>query len=88
MSAGLGMFVKLQRHELLHIVFTIWIVQLIVSPTWLKYFQFGPIEWLWRNLSYQKMHAFRKTKVVQPNQYEVVNDAEVIPVLNMNTANN
>jgi len=51
MSAGLGMFVKLQRHELLHIVFTIWIVQLIVSPTWLKYFQFGPIEWLWRNLS-------------------------------------
>ncbi len=78
-GAGLGMFGKLQRHELLYVVFSIWIFQLIISPIWLKYFHFGPIEWLWRNLSYQKMHAFRKTKVIQPNQYDAVKDVKVIP---------
>ncbi|MEJ7831204.1 MAG: DUF418 domain-containing protein, partial [Segetibacter sp.] len=50
-GAGFGMFGKLQRHELLYVVFSIWIFQLIISPIWLKYFQYGPLEWLWRNLS-------------------------------------
>jgi uncharacterized protein len=59
-GAGFGLFGKLQRHELLYVVFTIWIVQLIISPIWLKYFQFGPLEWIWRNLSYMKRHPFRK----------------------------
>ncbi len=59
-GAGFGLFGKLQRHELLYIVFSIWIVQLILSPIWLRYFQFGPLEWIWRNLSYLKKHPFRK----------------------------
>jgi uncharacterized protein len=59
-GAGFGLFGKLQRHELLYVVFSIWIFQLITSPIWLKYFQFGPIEWIWRNLSYMKKHPFRK----------------------------
>jgi uncharacterized protein len=77
-GAGFGMFGKLQRHELLYIVFSIWVFQLIVSPIWLRYFEFGPIEWLWRNLSYQKMHAFRKTKIVQSDRDDVANEVEVI----------
>lgn len=59
-GVGFGLFGKLQRFELLYVVFSIWIFQLIVSPIWLRYFQFGPLEWLWRNLSYQKMHSIRK----------------------------
>lgn len=59
-GAGFGLFGKLQRHELLYVVFSIWILQLIVSPIWLKYFQYGPLEWIWRNLSYLKKHPFRK----------------------------
>lgn len=67
-GVGFGLFGKLQRFELLYVVFSIWIFQLIVSPIWLRYFQFGPLEWLWRNLSYQKMHSIRKElpKAVQP----------------------
>lgn len=79
-GTGLGMFGKLQRHELLYVVFSIWIIQLIISPIWLKYFQFGPLEWLWRNLSYQKMHAFRKAIVAQSNMPDVLNEIEVVPV--------
>ncbi|GAA4281472.1 DUF418 domain-containing protein [Gaetbulibacter aestuarii] len=59
-GAGFAMFGKLQRHELMYIVFGIWIFQLIVSPIWLKYYRFGPLEWLWRNLSYLKVHNLKK----------------------------
>jgi uncharacterized protein len=59
-GAGFGLFGALQRHELLYVVFSIWIFQLIISPIWLKYYQFGPLEWMWRNLSYQKRHPFKK----------------------------
>ncbi len=79
-GAGFGMFGKLQRHELLYVVFSIWIFQLIISPIWLKYFEFGPVEWLWRNLSYQKMHAIKKTKHVNAEVYNVPNEVVVVPV--------
>ncbi|TXE08946.1 DUF418 domain-containing protein [Algoriphagus aquimarinus] len=59
-GVGFGMFGKLQRYELLYVVFGIWIFQLILSPIWLRYFHYGPAEWLWRNLSYGKVHGFRK----------------------------
>jgi uncharacterized protein len=60
-GAGFGLFGTFSRHELLYIIFAIWIFQLIASPIWLKYHYFGPLEWLWRNLSYQKRHALKKT---------------------------
>lgn len=56
---GFGMFGKLQRYELYYVVVAIWIVQLIYSPIWLRYFKYGPAEWLWRSLSYKKRQPFR-----------------------------
>jgi len=55
---GLALFGTLQRYELYYIVAGIWIFQLIYSPIWLKYFQYGPAEWLWRSLTYQKVQDF------------------------------
>lgn len=59
-GVGFSLFGKLQRYELLYVVFSIWIFQLILSPIWLQYFHYGPMEWLWRNLSYLKIHSIRK----------------------------
>lgn len=59
-GVGFGMFGKLQRYELLYVVFGIWIFQLILSPIWLKYYHYGPVEWLWRRLSYLQRPLFRK----------------------------
>jgi uncharacterized protein len=59
-GVGFGMFGKLHRHELLYVVFSIWVVQFILSPIWLKYYHFGPLEWVWRNLSYLQRHPLRK----------------------------
>ncbi len=60
-GAGFGLFGTFERFELLYIVFSIWIFQLISSPIWLKYYQYGPLEWIWRNLSYLKKHPFKRT---------------------------
>ena len=56
----LGYWGKLERHQLYFIVFSIWAVQLVISPIWLKHFHFGPVEWLWRYLTYGKRPQFRK----------------------------
>lgn len=56
---GFSLFGKLQRYELYYIVGGIWIVQLILSPIWLRYFKYGPLEWLWRSLTYLKRQDFR-----------------------------
>jgi uncharacterized protein len=37
----------------------IWLFQLIVSPIWLKFFNYGPLEWLWRSLTYKKLQPMR-----------------------------
>lgn len=39
----------------------IYIVQVIISKYWLKYFLYGPFEWLWRSATYLKLQPFKKT---------------------------
>ena len=57
---GLGYFNKLQRYELYYVVGAIWVLQMIWSPIWLRYFHFGPAEWLWRSLTYKKKQPFSR----------------------------
>jgi len=57
---GFGMFGKVSRVTQIQIVTAIWIAQLILSSIWMRYFQFGPLEWLWRSLTYWKRQPFRK----------------------------
>jgi uncharacterized protein len=56
---GFGMFGSVDRiHQLLTVVL-IWLVQIPISVIWLKYFQYGPFEWLWRSLTYWKIQPMR-----------------------------
>lgn len=41
-------------------VAAIWVLQLIWSPLWLSRFQMGPLEWLWRRLTYGHDIPLRK----------------------------
>lgn len=50
----LGWYNQLERHQLYLVVLAIWAVQLVLSPLWLRFFRFGPVEWLWRWLTYLK----------------------------------
>lgn len=60
---GLGLYSELQRYELYYVVFGIWIFQLIVSPIWLAHYRFGPLEWLWRSLTYNKRQPMRINEI-------------------------
>lgn len=57
---GFGLWGELDRNQLWGIVVAIWAVQLIWSPLWLARFQMGPLEWLWRRLSYGRPLAIAK----------------------------
>lgn len=57
---GFSMFGKLQRYELYYVVGAIWLAQLIISPIWLKHYRFGPLEWLWRSLTYMQRQPLRR----------------------------
>jgi uncharacterized protein len=48
---GLGMFGRLQRHQLLYVVFAVWAIMLAWSLPWLRSFRYGPVEWVWRSLT-------------------------------------
>ena len=62
----LGYWGRLERYQLYYIVFAIWTAQIIISPIWLKHFYFGPVEWLWRYLTYGAQPQFRRD-VSRPN---------------------
>lgn len=49
---GLGLFGRLDRFPLMFFVVAMWLVQLWLSYWWLARFRYGPVEWLWRSLSY------------------------------------
>jgi uncharacterized protein len=38
----------------------VFIGQIILSTLWLKYFNYGPIEWLWRSATYKKWQPLKK----------------------------
>jgi uncharacterized protein len=63
---GFGRFGRINRTGLYAIVLAIWTFQLIVSPIWLKYFRFGPAEWLWRSLTYWRLQPMRVRAVEAP----------------------
>ncbi len=56
---GLGWFARLERAQLLWVVLGVWIVNLTVSPVWLRYFRYGPAEWLWRSLTHGRKQSMR-----------------------------
>ena len=57
---GFGLFGQVERWGQILIVFSVWALQLIVSPLWLRRFRFGPFEWLWRSLTYGARQPFRR----------------------------
>ncbi len=56
---GLGHYASLERHQLLYVVVGMWSINLLISPLWLRYFRFGPVEWAWRSLTYWQKQPFR-----------------------------
>jgi uncharacterized protein len=58
---GFGLWGEVDRITLWAIVLGVWALQLIWSPLWLSRFEMGPLEWIWRRLSYAKPVRIGKT---------------------------
>jgi uncharacterized protein len=57
---GLGLFGDFGRAGLWLFVFGAWAVMLSWSKPWLKTYQYGPLEWLWRSLARGKIQPMRR----------------------------
>ena len=49
---GFGLWSDLDRHQLYYVVFGQWAVMIAFSVWWLNRYRFGPLEWVWRTLTY------------------------------------
>ena len=57
---GLGWYGYLDRVHQLAVVIVVCALELAWSPVWLRYFRFGPFEWLWRSLTYRQAQPMRR----------------------------
>ncbi|GAB2533273.1 DUF418 domain-containing protein [Gracilibacillus alcaliphilus] len=60
-SVGFSLYGKLTPLQTVLIGLGVYLIQTIVSYWWLKHYQRGPIEWLWRSLLYKKKLANKRT---------------------------
>jgi uncharacterized protein len=57
---GLGFNGLLFSYDLILLAFAIFFLQVLLSVFWFKYFSYGPIEWVWRSLTYMKFQRIKK----------------------------
>ena len=52
---GLGWWNELERYQLYFVVAAVWAFQVAFSVAWMRRYRFGPMEWLWRALTYGRL---------------------------------
>ncbi|MFL0672833.1 MAG: DUF418 domain-containing protein [Erythrobacter sp.] len=57
---GLALFGDLDRPQLYIVVVLAWVLMLAWSKPWLDRYRYGPLEWLWRCLTYRRVFALSK----------------------------
>jgi uncharacterized protein len=63
MGYGFGWFAKVGILYLLFIGLAIYVVQVLYSRWWMAHYRFGPMEWLWRRLTYRQKISINKPVV-------------------------
>lgn len=56
---GLGLYGQFERYQLYLLVAAIAAAEMVFSVIWLSQFRFGPLEWVWRSLTYWKRQPMR-----------------------------
>ncbi|MEM9234305.1 MAG: DUF418 domain-containing protein, partial [Pseudomonadota bacterium] len=62
-GVGYGLAGKTPPAVFVLIALGVYAVQIIMSAFWLKYFKYGPAEWLWRCATYGSVLSIRKNAV-------------------------
>lgn len=64
-SYGFGLYDQILPTQMLMLVLVIFAGQIVFSHSWLVRYQFGPMEWLWRSLTYGQWQELRRHKILQ-----------------------
>jgi uncharacterized protein len=56
---GLGLVGKMGAAGCVMLSVAIFTAQVVLSALWLKPFRFGPVEWVWRSLTYGRWQPLR-----------------------------
>ena len=64
---GLALHQQLQRHEVGYIILAIWLFQAVFSAWWMTRYRFGPMEWLWRSLTYWQRQPLARSPAPAKN---------------------
>lgn len=59
---GLGLYGKFDYLAQLVFVVGIWVVQIFLVQFWMRHFRQGPLEWLWRCLTYFRLQPIRRDR--------------------------
>ncbi len=57
---GLGWIGRVDRVEQFYVVAVVWIVLIVGCSLWMTWFRFGPLEWIWRMLTYWRFEVIRR----------------------------
>ena len=57
---ALGLFGVLNRPQLYLLTLAMWALMLLWSKPWLERFKYGPLEWLWRCMTYRRVFALKR----------------------------
>jgi uncharacterized protein len=61
-SVGFGFYGEVPPLGSVFLVISIYTLQIFASKAWLKKYRFGPLEWLWRTLTYGKRQPLKRRK--------------------------
>jgi uncharacterized protein len=60
---GFGLFEKTSPAVNMLLAIPVFAIQVLACKLWLKYFNYGPIEWLWRSLTFGKWYPLKKERI-------------------------
>jgi uncharacterized protein len=59
LGPGLGLMGRVGASLCIPLSVAVFALQIALSTLWLRHFQFGPVEWVWRSLTYMKRQPMR-----------------------------
>lgn len=64
---GLGLIGQLDRWQQMLVVLAIWTALLVFSTLWLRFIRFGPLEWIWRCVTYLSLQPLWRERAEKQN---------------------
>jgi uncharacterized protein len=66
-SYGFGLYGKVGPALGFVLTLAIFAIQIFISKHWFQHYQFGPLEWVWKSLTYGKLFRMKLPEIQENN---------------------